>query len=117
MKIIKIKHAALTALLLLSGAVTTITHANPPKSADLPSAPLTGLQLKQPFTIKYAAAAQQDFQDGTGIQDFKLQITLSYDGKHLLYRNEDLVTHVTHTVLYDGRQLPVHKWPGLSLTQ
>ena len=59
MKIIKIKYAALAAVLLLSGVVIPLTHAVPPKPADLPDTPQTVRSLldqAQSFTPSVLAS-------------------------------------------------------------
>lgn len=85
--------AMLSILVLLCTASTT--------NAKVPI-PLQSLQLNQPFTIIYNVAGQ--FYDQGAMIHRNMRVTLSYDGEHLLYRNEDTATHAIHTVLYDGHE-------------
>ena len=67
-----------------------------------PPARVQPLQLTQPFTITYRAACRS-YNYGS-IVHHSLRLTLSYDGTDLLYRSEDMSTHVIRTILYDGHE-------------
>ncbi|MCX6361403.1 MAG: hypothetical protein NT029_16490 [Armatimonadetes bacterium] len=73
------------------------------RSMAVPPAPrMRRLQLRQPFTLAYGVRARA-FHDGS-FHAYRLRLTLSFDGKSLLYRREDLSTGRTVTELFDGRE-------------
>lgn len=63
-------------------------------------AEVQSLQLHQPFTITYAVLAR-GYDHGPAAPK-KLRETLSYDGTRLLFRTEDMATHIIHTDLYNN---------------
>lgn len=67
-----------------------------------PSPRAQKLQLRQPFTLTYRAHARA-LHDGS-FRPYKVRLTLSYDGKRLLYRWKDLAVGRTITELFDGRE-------------
>lgn len=67
-----------------------------------PSPRAQKLQLRQPFTLTYRADARA-LHDGS-FRRYRVRLTLSYDGKRLLYRWKDLAVGRTVTELFDGRE-------------
>ena len=67
-----------------------------------PPARLQPLQLTHPFTLVYSSVVQS-ISNKRPVYE-KLRMTLSYDGKNLLYTSENLETRLTHIYLYNGKE-------------
>lgn len=68
----------------------------------VPSSPRAQkLQLRTPFTLTYRAHVRGVLHNGSD-RPYNVRMTLSYDGKNLLYRSKDLPDGRTVTLLYDG---------------
>ncbi len=68
-----------------------------------PSPRAQKLQLRKPFTLTYRAQVRGVLHNGSK-QPYNVRMTLSYDGKRLLYRWRDLPDGHTITELYDGKE-------------
>ncbi|NUQ69669.1 MAG: hypothetical protein HUU17_02485 [Chthonomonadales bacterium] len=67
-----------------------------------PSERAQKLQLNKPFTLVYGVKART--MDEGEFRPYRFRLTLSYDGKKLLYRRFDYSTGLTPIELYDGKE-------------
>lgn len=102
------KHGPLAYIIVVAALSSTATgqhrNAMPP-----PPARVQQLQLSRPFTLTYMASGRG--LAGESRRPYRVRLTLSYDGKNLLYRTQYLATPkslviapVTITKLFDGRE-------------
>lgn len=95
---------AVAAVVSAIGALLPTPGYGQHRSMAIPPSPRAQkLQLRKPFTLTYRAHVRGVLHNGSR-QPYNVRMTLSYDGKRLLYRSKDLPDGQTITELYDGKE-------------
>jgi hypothetical protein len=100
-----IRLAGISAIVLVLAMTRLPIFANSKVAVD--SLPIG--QLTSPFTLTCLASTRfvtrlPDYPADADLRPVRAQVTLSFDGKNLLYRAEDISTHQIMTSLYDGKK-------------